>query len=206
MKGALPLVVVMLAVLGARPADAQTGSIRGTVKDQSGHPVKGATIALESRLLPARFATTSDKKGRFAILGLGPGEWLFSVQAPGFEPVLARADVRVLQRNPEIEIRLLHAAVPSSLGMTGREIQQRIDAAEASVSRGELDDAIAVYTDLLARVPALTAVYLQLGALHERKGDTEAALAAYRRLIEVEQKNSKARAAIERLTQRARSK
>lgn len=199
MKAFLPLAAVILALTAAPRLEAQAGSIRGIVKDHSGHPVKGATIALQGQTLPARFATTTDKKGRFAIIGLGAGEWLFTVEAPGFEPVFARADVRALQRNPEIEIRLLNAAVPSSLGMTGREIQERIDAADAFVSRGELDSAISAYTDLVSRVPALTAVYLQLGRLHERKGDTDAALAAYRRLVDIEPKNTKAREAIARL-------
>ena len=35
----------------------------------------------------------------------------------------------------------------------------------------------------LARVPALTSVHLQLGALFERKPDTERAFAAYRQLL-----------------------
>ncbi len=194
-----PAVAALLLLPFLAALEAQTGSVRGRVRDQSGQPVKGATVAVENEALAARFATTTDKKGRFVVLGLGNGEWIFSVQAPGFEPVFARADVRALQRNPDVEIRLLHAAVPSSLGMTGREIQQRIDAADASAARGDLDAAIAAYGDLLARVPALTTVYLQIGALHERKGDTDAALAAYRRLLEKEPNNPKGRAAVERL-------
>jgi tetratricopeptide (TPR) repeat protein len=202
MKPALPLALAVVLLGGAHVAAAQAGSVRGIVKDHSGHPVKGATVALESQAFPARFVTTTDKKGRFAVLGLGAGEWLFVIQAPGFEPVVARADVRALQRNPDIEIRLLNAAVPSSLGMTGREIQQRIDRAEAAAERGELDGAIAAYTDLVTRVPALTAVYLQLGVLQERKGDTAAALASYRRLADIEPRNVKALASIQRLTRK----
>ncbi len=200
MKTAVPLLAAILALSAAPRADAQVGSVRGTVKDQSGHPVKGATIAIESEALPTRFATTTDKKGRFVVLGLGTGDWIFSVEAPGFETVRARASLRALQRNPNVEIRLTHSSIPSSLGMNGREIQQSIDAAEAAAARGELDTAIAGFTDLLARVPALSMVYLRLGALQERKGDAAAALAAYRRLAELEPENAKAREAIERLS------
>jgi tetratricopeptide (TPR) repeat protein len=199
MKATPTLATVLFVLSCAGVLRAQTAGVRGTVKDQSGHPVKGATIAVESQARAARFATTTDKKGQFVVLGLGSGEWVFTVEAPGFETVRARAALRATERYPDIEIRLIHAPVPSSLGMTGREIQQRIDAAEASAARGEVDKAIAAYTDLLARVPALTTVYLQVGALHERKGDTAAALAAYRRLAEMEPDNGKARAAIERL-------
>ncbi len=206
MKAVAPLLAAILAALVALPAHAQVGSVRGTVRDQSGHPVKGATVAIESQAFTARYSTTTDKKGRFVVLGLGTGEWIFSVEAPGFETVRARANLRALQRNPDLEIRLTHGAIPSSLGLSGREIQQRIDAAEAAAARGDLDGAIAGYTDLASRVPALTSVHLQLGALYERKGDWAAALGEYRRLAELEPENAKARAAIERLNGRSRSK
>ena len=54
---------------------------------------------------------------------------------------------------------------------------------------------------MLAKVPALTSVHLQLGALYERKPDPERALAAYRQLLELEPGNAKAIAAIARLDQ-----
>ena len=202
MKAIVPLAVLMLALSAAPRLEAQTASVRGTVKDQSGHPVRGAVVAIENEARRTKFGTTTDKKGQFVILGLGSGVWTLSVTSPGFEPVLARADVSMLQRIPNLDIRLLHSPVPSSLGMTGREIQQRIDGAEALASKGEIDGAIAAYTDLVTKVPALTAVYLQLGELYERKGDTAAALAAYRKLAELEPANAKARTAIERLTTR----
>jgi tetratricopeptide (TPR) repeat protein len=206
MKAAVPLLAAFLVALGAPSAEAQVGSVRGIVKDQSGHPVKGATVSIESGAFTAKYSATTDKKGRFVVLGLGTGEWIFSVEAPGFETVRARANLRALQKNPDVEIRLTHAAIPSSLGMNGREIQQRIDAAEAAAARGDLDGAIAGYSDLVSRVPALTSIQLQLGALYERKGDSAAALAAYRRLAELEPENAKARAAIERLSGQSRSK
>jgi Flp pilus assembly protein TadD len=53
---------------------------------------------------------------------------------------------------------------------------------------------------VLVRVPALTSVHLQLGALYERKPDNERALAAYRQLLALEPGNARALAAIERLS------
>ena len=146
MKAAVPLLAAFLVALAAPSAEAQLGSVRGIVKDQSGHPVKGATVSIESEAFTSKYSATTDKKGRFVVLGLGTGEWIFSVEAPGFETVRARANLRALQKNPDVEIRLTHAAIPSSLGMNGREIQQRIDAAEAAAARGDLDGAIAANT------------------------------------------------------------
>jgi predicted TPR repeat methyltransferase len=48
-------------------------------------------------------------------------------------------------------------------------------------------------------VPSLTSIYLRLGAIHERGGDKAAALAAYKRLLEVDPENARAREAANRL-------
>jgi tetratricopeptide (TPR) repeat protein len=191
----------LLIAVCARGTYAQT-VVSGTVKDLSGHAIKGATVSVENRDQPSALATTTDRKGRFVVTSLAPGDWYFSVQAPGYEMVERRMTVGAEHRAMHFEVRLTPGAVPSSLGgMTGRQVQQRIDAAEASAARGDLDAAIATYNELLTRVPALTTAYLRVGALYERKHDTTAALAAYRRLAELDPANAKAREAIARLTQ-----
>ena len=99
-------------------------------------------------------------------------------------------------------MRLARDAAPVALpldGVKAGDIQQRIDRAEALASSGDLDGAIAAWRDVLARVPALTSIHLQFGALHERKSDPERARAAYRRLLDLEPANAKAIAAIARL-------
>jgi Flp pilus assembly protein TadD len=64
---------------------------------------------------------------------------------------------------------------------------------------GDLDGAVAACRELVSRVPALTSVYLQIGRLLERKGDTAAAEAAYERLLKLEPGNESARAALEKV-------
>ena len=79
-------------------------------------------------------------------------------------------------------------------------MQQRIARAESLASSGDLDGAILAWRESsLNRIPALTSVYLEIGALYERKPDPERALAAYRQLLELEPGNTKALDAIERL-------
>jgi predicted TPR repeat methyltransferase len=52
---------------------------------------------------------------------------------------------------------------------------------------------------VLTRVPALTTVHLQLGALLEKRGDTPAAIAEYQAMLKADPANAKARAALDRL-------
>jgi tetratricopeptide (TPR) repeat protein len=203
MKAAIAVPALLLA-LGASEARAQVGRVAGTVTDDEGRPLKGATITAENRdQAPSTFTSSSDAKGRFSLLGMRRGFWVFTIQAPGFEKAFTRLDIVTTRPNPPLDVRMARAApapTPGPLaGIDAREVQRRIDAAESLAAAGDHAAAIAVYRELLVRVPVLTSIYLQIGALHERLQDTAAALAAYKRLAELEPDNARARAAIQRL-------
>ena len=74
-------------VVSALPAAAQTGRVGGTVKDQAGQPIKGATVVAENpNASPSSFTATTDDRGRFSIIGLRSGNWKITASAPGFTP------------------------------------------------------------------------------------------------------------------------
>jgi tetratricopeptide (TPR) repeat protein len=182
----------------------QIGRIAGTVVDDSGRPLKGATITAENHdQRESTFTSSSDSKGRFSVLGMRPGSWTFTIQAPGFQAVVHRLDVVTTRSNPPLDVRLVRRpapALPAALvGIETMEIQRRIDSAEAADKAGDAVAALAAYRDLLTRVPALTSIYLRMGAIHERVGDQAAALAAYKRLLELDPENARARAAVDKL-------
>src|SRR3954469_8488889 len=79
-------VVAALCVLSiAGSAAAQGSRVVGIVKDETGQPIKGATLSLENPdAIPRNFTATSDERGRFAVLGLKAGEWSIVAQAPGY--------------------------------------------------------------------------------------------------------------------------
>lgn len=198
-------VPTLVLVLTAAEARAQIGRVAGTISDDAGRPLKGATITAENReFAPPTFTSSTDAKGRFSILGLRRGNWLFTIQAPGFEKVFTRLDVVTMRPNPPLNVQLTRGTEgtpPGPLaGIDAREVQRRLDAAEALAASGDYAGAIAGYKDLLGRVPSLSAIYLQIGALSERINDTPAALAAYKRLLELEPANRAARTAAERLS------
>jgi tetratricopeptide (TPR) repeat protein len=159
--------------------------VAGTVKDAEGRAIKGATVTAVSPESPTASTASTDERGRFSILGLRSGEWRFLAQAPGFEPAWVAAAVRTLQ-NPPLDFTLAKASTipPGALvGMEAKELQARIDEAEREAAAGRFDRAVAVYREVLERVPALTAVYLQIGYLYVRSGQPEKAADAYDALI-----------------------
>jgi tetratricopeptide (TPR) repeat protein len=115
-----------------------------------------------------------------------------------------RGDVVTIRPNPPLEVRLLKGALPAPPGplssMSAGEIQKRIDLAESLASSGDIAASIAAYRELLSRVPALTSIYLRIGALHEQQEDSASALEAYRQLARLEPDNARALAAIARLS------
>jgi tetratricopeptide (TPR) repeat protein len=178
------------------------GRVAGTVRDEAGKPVPGATITASNPEQALTLTATSDVKGRFGILGLRRGIWVFAVAAPGFQKTSQAGEVQLGGQNPPVNVRLVKTLTPqpgplSTLSAT--EIQTKIDAAEGSAAAGDLSAAITAYRDLLAKVPALTTGYLRVGALLEQKGDTAAALEVYRDLAKLEPDNARATTAIARL-------
>jgi tetratricopeptide (TPR) repeat protein len=199
------LAVFAALMIAAAPAAAQ-GRVSGTVKDEDGRAIKGATITAENPdAAPSTSTSTSDAKGRFSMMGLRPGMWTFTADAPGHFAARTRTRVSFVGTNPALEFRLKPApeAPRAPLdGIDAASVERRLDAAAAAESAGRLDEALSIYREVLARVPGLTTLHLQVGALLERKNDPAAALAEYQLLLKDDPDNAKARAAIERLRTR----
>ena len=195
--------IVFLAGTRAVAAQALVGRVAGTIRDESGKPVAGATITATNPEQALTLTATSDVKGRFGMLGLRRGVWVFAIAAPGFQKVSQAGEVQIGNQNPPLNVKLVKNPTPPQPGplsnLSGSDIQSMIDAAEASAASGDLAAAIGTYRDLLSKIPALTTGYLRVGALLEQKGDAAGALETYRELARLEPDNPRAAAAIARL-------
>ena len=89
MKTRLVLGVCLFALLGVlavgEPAWGQTGSIRGSVKDQSGAVVPGAQVTITLTGTDTSRYATSDKDGSFEFVDLAVGHYDVTVDSPGFK-------------------------------------------------------------------------------------------------------------------------
>jgi len=115
--------VVVLVVVACLSLSAQqiTGNVRGTVSDQTGALVQGATVSavqLETGL--SRTATT-DRSGNFLLLELPVGHYRLEVGAKGFEKYVQDGITLNVNETASISLRL-------SVGSEKEQVEVRADA------------------------------------------------------------------------------
>jgi predicted Zn-dependent protease len=188
----------------ASTAAAQTGRVGGTVKDDTGQPLKGATVTAENpSASPSSFTATTDDKGRFSIIGLRTGTWKFTAQAPGFGPETGQMPVQTIGTpNPPLTFTLKKgaAAAPGAAGalggMAAKDLQAELAAADALYNSQKWDESIAAYRAIMVKAPSLSMANLQIAAAYRNKKDYDSAIAAYKDLLKVDPNNDKAKVGI----------
>jgi tetratricopeptide (TPR) repeat protein len=207
MRFAAPVLAALIVVSLAVPALAQSARATGTVKDTSGKPMKGATIKASNKdAYPPQITSSTDDKGRWAMIGLRTGTWSFVAEAPGFAPQQAQWPVRVAGTAP------MHFVLARDLGpipgALAKNIQQQLVAANALRDKGQLDQALAAYEQIRDQNPKLTAVNLVVGGVYRKKAALESdpsarralfdrAIASYTAMLTDETANERAKAEIE---------
>ncbi len=191
------LVALFVAAL-AGTAFAQTGRVGGIVKDESGNPIKGATITAENPgASPSSFTATTDDKGRFSIIGLKSGQWSFSAQAPGFGPEGGKLNVSTIGApNPPLTFTMKKGGgggPTSALGSTAaKDLQADLANADQLYNAQKYDESIAAYRQIMAKAPALSVINLQIAAAYRNKKEYDNAITAYNDLLKIDPANDKA--------------
>src|SRR6266849_5736484 len=78
------ILLLLLAIVAPCFGQAGKAELFGTIQDPSGLSVPNAKVQAEERATMARFATTSDERGAYHILGLPAGQYVLIVEQPGF--------------------------------------------------------------------------------------------------------------------------
>jgi len=197
------LIFATLALALAAAASAQTaGRITGTIKDPDGKPIKGATVRATNDAVNARITSTTDDKGRFAMIGVRTGRWVIVAEAPNFLPLQGTADVS--SGNTPVLVLTLQRDPGPMPGALSKTISEDIAAAETLRQAGRYDDAIAAYQSIQSKNARLTSVNLMLATLYREKAAQEKdatakqallgrAMTAYSDLLKSDDTNARAR-------------
>ena len=160
----MPRLLLALAIVCAlaAPAAAQTASVSGTVIDQSGAAVPGATVSLIGS--SATSTTTTGNAGDFTFRNVASGSYRVTVALPGFTSTTV-ADITVATANVEVQpISLQVASLNDTVVVSAsRSDTTLVDApATMSVVTGEqiASSPAQNYGDLLRSVPGANVIQL----------------------------------------------
>jgi Tfp pilus assembly protein PilF len=179
-------------------AQARVERAAGVVRNEEGNGVPGATVVAQNpRAQPDVLATTTDGEGSFALTGLAPGAWTFSVKATGYAPAQATVTLSRGSGVPLIEmvVRRWPWRPPppvqsgSLAGVDVFKLTTALQNADTLMRAGHYDEAIAAYREVLAQAPALTRANLAIGDAFRAQKDLEQAAAAYRAVLAAEPAN-----------------
>ena len=157
---ALCLVLVMFLI--AHPLHAQTGSIAGSVVDESGARVPGATVVLNG---PGGRATTfSGPQGEYRFVNLAPGTYQITVSLVGFAQV-SRPGITVAGANVEVPpVTVAVATIGETIVVSAARTETALVDAPATMSvlTSEFLESTPAqnYGDLIRSVPGVNVIQL----------------------------------------------
>jgi hypothetical protein len=108
---------VMLVCAAAVLGQGSTGSIYGSVTDEQGSPISGATATLIGPAAPR--TAGDDANGRFRFLGVAPGQYSVTVAAEGFAKVTHDNVVVSVGQSTQVDFRMSLSTVKEDVAVSG---------------------------------------------------------------------------------------
>ncbi len=108
-------------ILASRPGYGQAGraELFGAIQDPSGQAVANAKVAVEDQATTARYASLSDARGEYHIVGLPAGEYVLTVEQPGFRTYRQSGIVLRLGDRTALDVKLQMGQPSESVEVTG---------------------------------------------------------------------------------------
>jgi len=172
---ALPFVLAAQDNLGR-------GRVTGQVVDETGAPIEGAKVVAESLQGTAKLDGTTNKKGNFAIGGLGTGPWRITASKEGFVNAFTEMNVAQLKSNPPVALTLKKAG-PSAGLHADKSSLAALDQGNALLDQGHCDGALALFQEFQSKYPEFYQVRLNIGSAYLKKGETDKAEAEYKGVL-----------------------
>lgn len=161
------LAVLLFSAFLFSDAQAQSGTtaIRGTVSDQNGAAVPGATVRLTNPATGFERSVTTNDEGKYGFPGIPPATYRIEVEANNFKK-LVNSNVQALIDLPiEVNLTLEPGAVTAVVDVTSNTIESVVNTQDASLGNNFVPQQITQLPSDLRRVPDLLS--LQPGVTRE---------------------------------------
>jgi tetratricopeptide (TPR) repeat protein len=176
--------IVLMIVLMALPAQENMGRgrVNGQVVDESGAAMPTAKVVVKSLQGSTQLEGETDRKGHFAVAGLGSGPWRVTVSKEGYISAYTDIQVSQLKSGPPLALTLKKAAAAQVLrtDLAGRSL---LDQGNALLDEGKFDEALAVFEQFSAKYPEIYGARLNVATTYLKKGDLDRAESEFREVL-----------------------
>jgi len=168
-----------------------TGAVRGKIVDEKGQAVPEAVVTLDFQGgVTRKFDTKTNKKGEFTQVGLTPGVYRITANKDGYQGsyIDTRVSLGEPVQLPELKIvtkAVAQAAAGGEAEKANTALREMFGKANQLSQEGKTEEAIAAYTELLAKNPQVAEAHYNIGYLKSQKKDWPGAEAAYLKALEV---------------------
>ncbi len=169
----------LLSISLSAQAGRGKGRITGTVFDENGKPLPGVEIKIIGLKFSREFATKTDKKGEYAVLGLGTGKWRITTKIKGYLPKYQDKNVSQFTRN-KVDFTLQKAPEDTIQDDT---LMKDINAAKALFEKKDYKQAAAKFEAILKDNAELHFLKVNVANCYKEMGDTDKAAVLFQDLI-----------------------
>ncbi len=175
--------VIGAALFGAPLRGDITGAVDGVVKDAATDQLlEGVKIAMVySKSETMAYSLVSDKKGHFYKSGLVPGTYSLTFEKDGYVPQSGSVRAVPGLATP-MDIRMEPGSGAASGGASAGKL---MSAGSALLEARKYDEAVAAFSDAIAKAPSEAVLHYYRGFALERSGKNDQALEDYAKAIEL---------------------
>lgn len=119
LRNSILLVSLLLGLAGGLAAQVDTGSILGTIKDQTGAVIPGAKVTLTNQGTRLAVATVSSGDGSYAFNPVKIGAYTVAVESAGFQKSSHAGITVSVQQSVVVDFTLVPGKVTETIEVTG---------------------------------------------------------------------------------------
>lgn len=154
-----------LAFVGGVFAQSGTSTISGSVTDQTGAAVPGATVTAINPANGSKRSTVTSSQGNYTMPGLSPATYRLEVESPNFKKSINRNVQALVDSTARIDIVLEPGEVSIEVDVTTNTIESVVNTQDASIGNNFVPEQITQLPTNLRRVNDLLS--LQPGVTRE---------------------------------------
>jgi tetratricopeptide (TPR) repeat protein len=154
------------------------GRLTGTVMDENGSALEGATVTLKYMEFNYQLQGKSNKKGQWGFVGLGKGIVQVTGELEGYASTTTQQPVSGASPNPEI-----HLVLRKGTGAAGDENRDAILRANEMFDNRQYEEALKLYQDFSQKNPTNYKVSIYIANCKSEMRDYDEALAEYQKVL-----------------------